>query len=181
MRKTPARNLPIKQRGLGNFTDSGVSSCIFPDVPAFACLPSVSDRDGKGQLLAPPYPGNHLRERDLWPPTLLFGGLIPLGLSLKARPQESWGKERDGHWEVGKQSSLPCTLDLSRKKAHFPLAFCQSKPITSSGGSQTRTVLPRPASRGTAWGGALFPAQSTEICRGEPVFLSGPENDQQRK
>lgn len=124
VRKTPARNLPIKERGLGNFTDSGVSSCIFPDVPAFACLPCVSDRDGKDQLLAPPYPGDHPREGGLWPPTCLFGGLIPLGLNLKAQPQESWGKERDGHCEVGKQSSLPCMLAPSRKKAHFPLAFC---------------------------------------------------------
>lgn len=65
VRKTLARNLRIKQRGLGNFTDSGVSSCIFPDVPAFACLPCVSDRDGKGQLLAPPYPGVHPREGGL--------------------------------------------------------------------------------------------------------------------
>lgn len=44
----PARSLPIKQRALGNSTDSRVSSCVFPDVSASVCLPSVSGRDGMG-------------------------------------------------------------------------------------------------------------------------------------
>lgn len=44
VRKTPARSLPIKHRALGDSADSWVSSCVFPDVPASACLHSVSNR-----------------------------------------------------------------------------------------------------------------------------------------
>lgn len=81
VRKTPARSLPIKQRAAGNCTDSGVSSCILPDVPASACLLSVSDRGGKGRLAAPPSPGNHPSYRGLRPQTRLFGGLTQFGLN----------------------------------------------------------------------------------------------------
>ena len=54
VRKTPARNLPIKERGLGNFTDSGVSSCIFPDVPDLPVFP-VS-QTGMGRTNSWPHP-----------------------------------------------------------------------------------------------------------------------------
>ena len=79
-----------------------------------------------------------------------------------------------------KALSHACWL-LPGRKHIFPWPSAQSKPITSSGGSQIRTVLLRPASRGTGWGRGFFPAQPTEICRGETVCLSGPENDRQRK
>ena len=49
MRKTPARNLPIKERGLGNFTDSGVSSCIFPDVPDLPVFPVSQTGMGRAE------------------------------------------------------------------------------------------------------------------------------------
>lgn len=134
MRKSPARSLPIKHRASeGDSIDSRVSSCEFPDVPASACLPSVSDgREGLRPGPTLPWGPPQLQEPVASHPPFWWPHTI--WAQLKAQPPESWSKEGDtgpGPCEVRKQSALPSALGLPGKKAHFPWPFAQNQPIAS--------------------------------------------------
>ena len=122
VRKTPARSLPIKHRALGDSADSRVSSCEFPDVPASACHPSVSD-GWEGPMPGPTLPwgppklhwpvASHPHFR--WPNTIWA--------QLKAQPPESWSEEGDtDRVKSGNKALSPAHWIFPGRK-HISLAF----------------------------------------------------------
>lgn len=134
VRKSPARSLPIKHRALeGDSVDSRVSSCEFPDVPASACLPSVSD-GWEGRTPGPTLPWGppQLQEPVASHPPFWWPNTI--WAQLKAQPPESWGKEGDaGPVKSGNKALPPAHWVFPGRKHIFPGLSPRTSPSPLGG------------------------------------------------